>query len=294
MVVNLDETSLERLIPHRRGHVLPVGSRGQASSHLYERIARRDSHGHVTLVAVVCGEPGLQAHMPQLVLTRDAALTVAERAALRDLRPPLAWLRGTGGWVTAENFKTILTLLRRAIHRQRPGVQVVVCCDSASQHVADAVIRHSQCLRMHLLCVPGRLTWLLQPLDSHVFGRLKRHLHALQIEARVASDTGVLAPTRWIQLLEQAVHHVLVQQDWTHAVRANGLTGDTHALRARVAEQLLGAFPLPLRRPSDATLALVLGRQRVGLAERITRAGERFRAQHAAAALPAPAPGMLA
>ncbi len=41
VILNLDETAVERLIPHRQGHVLPVAASSRASSHIYERIARR-------------------------------------------------------------------------------------------------------------------------------------------------------------------------------------------------------------------------------------------------------------
>ncbi len=60
MVVNLDETAVERLVPHRRGHVLPAPPDRAAVAGLYERIARRASHGHVTLVGVVASDPALQ------------------------------------------------------------------------------------------------------------------------------------------------------------------------------------------------------------------------------------------
>ncbi len=288
VVVNVDETAVERLVPHRRGHVLPSQPDRAAVAGLYERIARRDSHGHVTLVGAVASDPALQSHLPQLVLARDGTLSVAERTRLRALRAPLQWLEGTDGWVTGANFPRVLTLLRRAILAQRPGSQVVVVCDSAAQHVCDAAVLHAQRLRIHLVCIPGRVTWLLQPLDTHVFALLKRRLHTTQLVERAASATGVLGPTRWIHILEAVVTDVLVRGDWSRAMHANGLCGNTGALRPRICQALQGQLPLPLVAPSDEELTTILGRRRQGLAERLTRGAERFRRAAAAAALPWP------
>jgi hypothetical protein len=194
----------------------------------------------------------------------------------------LVWLPGTRGWVTAANFCQVLTLVRRSVLRQRPGAQLVIAMDSAAQHIADAAVRHAQRLRVHLLLIPGRVTWLLQPLDTHVFAELKRHLHRIQLEARLASASGVLPPAEWVTLLERAVRAVLVERDWSAAVSGNGLCGSTAQLRARVGDLLQGRLPLPLAPPDDAAMGIIVGRPRVGLAERLTRAAVRVRASRAA------------
>ncbi len=287
VVINVDETAVERLVPHRRGHVLSASAHSVVTGRLYERIARRDSHGHVTLVGVACEDEGLQPHMPQLILAKAASLTRVEADRLRRLEAPLAWVPDTSGWVTADNFPGILTRLRRAILQHRPGSQIVLVLDSASQHVADAVVLHAQRLRVHLVCVPGRLTWLLQPLDTHVYGTLKHRLHQAQLAERSASPTGVLPAARWIDILERVVRDVLVGGRFRDAMQANGLMGSTAMLRRRVGETLLGHLPLPLVPPTDADLTAILGRGRIGLAERLTRGAERYRRARVAGALPA-------
>ena len=263
--INLDETSVERLSPHRRGHVLSIPRAGVSASLVHERISRAESHGHLTLVALICSDPTLQPLLPQIFLTKDAKLTVAERVAFRALPAPLHWFRGTDGWVTAANFPGLLTFIRRQVLLARPGCQIVLLMDCASQHMANNVLAHCRRLRLLIMFVPARLTWLLQPLDSHVFATFKRRLHAFQLEARAAHESGALQPAEWVALLANAVFEVLVSRVWTQAFNANGVTGLPHAMRPRVLELLGSACHLPLRAPSANELFELIGRIRPAL-----------------------------
>jgi hypothetical protein len=197
--------------------------------------------------------------MPQILLTRDGSLSRLERTRLAALPPPLQWLPGTNGWVTNENMPTILTLLRRAIRRQRPHAEVVIVMDSASQHTSDAVLRHTSLISVHLVLVPAGLTWLLQPLDTHVFATLKRVLASLQQQARAARLPGPLPPGLWLDILREAVLDVLVRRDWSASFAANGLTGDSMGLRGRISSLLGASLPLPMTPPATEALQDLVG-----------------------------------
>ena len=83
--MNLDETSVERLVPHRFGNVVRVPREGPGAGAVYERISRRDTHGHLTLVGLATATAGLQQHLPQSLLPKDASLSVAERTAFENV-----------------------------------------------------------------------------------------------------------------------------------------------------------------------------------------------------------------
>lgn len=168
-----------------------------------------------------------------------------EKNRLQSLAPPVEWMPGTAGWVTAGNFPSILTSLRRAVRRQRPGQQLVIALDSASQHLSDSVITHAARLGLHLLFIPARMTYLLQPLDAHVFGTLKRTLRRQQLAARVANPAGSLLPGQWIDILASCVQDVLVKRSWAHAFSGNGLTGEPSAARVAVLEPVGCILPRP-------------------------------------------------
>ena len=152
----------------------------------------------------------------QFVLANDGKLSRDEKVKLRALRAPMVWLEGCAGWVNSESFCQILTRLRRSLLSWRPGARIIIACDSASQHTTLQVVNHAARLRVQLLYIPGRLTWLLQPLDSHVFGAFKQRLHHVQSSARSRSSDGTVARTAWIDFLEQVVREYLVEKHWMH------------------------------------------------------------------------------
>jgi len=143
-------------MPHRFGNVVRVPREGPGAASVYERISRRDTHGHLTLVGLVTSTVELQQYLPQLLLPKDANLSVAERAAFAAVPAPLEWFRGSAGWVTAANFLAILTRIRRAVHGRRPRCTIVIVLDCAPQHLADNVITHARRLRIvFCMCLLG-------------------------------------------------------------------------------------------------------------------------------------------
>ena len=88
---------------------------------------------------------------------------------------PLEYWIGTGGWVTSEVMKNILTRLRAAVRLTRGNARILLWMDAASQHVGIDVLNHAARLQI-VLVLPAGLTWLMQPLDVYVFAKLKTAL----------------------------------------------------------------------------------------------------------------------
>ena len=299
-MVNIDETALPRAIARRPGHVLRR-PRGETAAKLFERISRQDSHGHVTLLASLSSIPGLQHRMPHFLLTRDTTLSAAEKARLRALPPPLVWVEGSTGWMTVGLLCRILTHIRRVVLAAAPNYEVVVLLDSAPMHAHPAVLAHAARLRVHLLFVPSKMTWLLQPLDTHVFGTLKHSLHSLQLEQRATAEEARIPKDAWVPLVAAAVQQVLVERQWSSAFPDNGLAAGALPRRQRVADVCGSLFPVARRPPDTEELQFMLGRNIPNLAARATSrarllaalplapAAEALPAEGAAPPLPPPA-----
>jgi hypothetical protein len=71
--------------------------------------------------------------------------------------------------MTSSILKQVFTIYRREIRAVRPNADIVMVSDVASQHVTREVFMHLNRLNLHTLLVPAGMTWLLQPLDTHVF-----------------------------------------------------------------------------------------------------------------------------
>jgi hypothetical protein len=261
-----------------------MASTATKNSLFYERIARRETHGHLTLVALLCADAAMQRYLPQMLLTKDGGLLSTEKNALRRLEPPVFWIPGTDGWVTRDNLPHLLNIIRRHILHHLPHHEIVLLLDCAAQHVNTQVIAHAARLRMHLLFVPGKTTWLLQPLDTHVFATFKRTLHRLQIDARAATPDGILERSAWVNLLDQTIREVLVDRTWSHSFEQNGYGRDpTGAARAKIYDACNSGLEITPAPPTENDLALVFGRRIPNVTRRVLASALRLQAADALA-----------
>ena len=122
--INIDETPLVRQMTNRRGYV--VETAGHMEQDWHARITTRESRSHATLLAAVTDCPDLQKYLPPFVLTKDSALTIADKEKLRHMVRPVQWFEETDGWVTSDNLKPLFTALRRSIRERAPDAEIVL------------------------------------------------------------------------------------------------------------------------------------------------------------------------
>ena len=293
VVLNLDETAVPYQLTGLYGNVVPVRARSAASSLLYERVSRRSTRGHLTVVSVISADATLQRYVPQFILPKDASLSNMEKGMLLELPSPIHYVSGTGGWVTSVIMKGLLTVLRRAVRSVRPEHHIVVALDAANQHIAADVLAHAARLQVHLLLIPARMTHLLQPLDSHVFGCFKRDLLEAHCAVRGQHPSGCLPAGAWIPILASAISRNFVERHWADAMASNGLTGDLSRVRQRVLAHIPGCLPLPLRPPSAAEMDSMAGRHRRTLCAAVLRRAQAIGDARSAAAAAAAAGEVL-
>jgi hypothetical protein len=203
-----------------------------------------------------------------LLLTRNTTLSAAQKHALRALPPPLVWVEGTKGWMTKDIMQRILTTLRRTLRSAGHTGEIIILLDSAPQHVHVDVLAHAARLQLHVVYVPARTTWLLQPLDTHVFGAFKNRVHAAQLAHREREATGRLPRDAWIEILSGAVNEMLVGRTWEHAFSDNGLLTTAPPKREAVSNACGPVFPVACRPPDEETLRALVARNVDGLAVR--------------------------
>lgn len=275
--INFDETPVYRQLQPRKGYVL--APQRQRDKDCYARVPLRDRRGASTVLALICDDAELQKTLPQFILTKDKNLTKAEMEKLKYLPAPLRWVKGTKGWVTSPILIQLLTEMRKCIRRTHPHHEIVVCFDCAPCHVSRETLIHCSRLQLHVCLIPGGMTYLCQPLDTHVFATFKRHLAEAQERERESRADGVLPATRWVDLLARTVLTVLTATDWSHTFAENGLAASWVCLRSRIAEQVMAHLPLPLREPSLDELNLLLGSKREDIADLVYRQSKRTAAR---------------
>ena len=71
---------------------------------------------------------------------------------------------------------TWLARLVRTLRTRKPDTQLILILDAATIHLSGTFRRRALSLGVRLVFIPAGLTWLLQPLDTHVFAALKRDI----------------------------------------------------------------------------------------------------------------------
>lgn len=290
-VVNIDETAIARGMAPRRGHC--VAKLGAAGRQRYARITLREARGHMTYVAAIADDPEVHRRLPQILLPNTERMTRADRERLAAVAPPIVHLPGTKGWVTGEVFCGILTRIRRACREVHPDRPVILVMDSAPQHLSRQVLQHIARLGLFVVLVPACMTWLLQPLDTHVFQHLKAAISSGQTTCRGESAGGVLPPGRWIDIAAAAIGQHVVDTDSGARMWANGLRGPGDTLRPRISSALGTTLPLALAPPTADDFADLLGRAAPRMLEILLGPPRRYlrnRLARAAAAAAGPVP----
>jgi len=164
--------------------------------------------------------------------------------------------------------------------------------DCASQHANVTVLNHCARLQLHVILIPSGMTWLLQPLDSHVFAGLKRDLAQAQSRERGRGGHGPAPVGRWVDVCGDLICSAIVHKTWTRAMQDNGLCGGALTLRSHIQDVLGAGFPLILQPPSNGDMSVLAGGRRAQLRRYVLSASLRHVAMVPAIAPAVPLPAV--
>jgi len=149
-----------------------------------------------------------------------------------------------------------------------PNAQIFLILDAAPIHTHRAVLWHGIKHRVWLICVPAGLTWLLQPLDTHIFSPYKAFL---QNNFRSLAMCGPVSKQQWLSLLVNGSTKFLCSRRWAPAFRDNGISSHrsdlSKPLRPYVPVHRSANTPIPA--PTEQDIALCLPRKRCDIHHRL-------------------------
>lgn len=209
---------------------------------------------HLTLVAFLCEDVALQSKMPQIVIGNERTLKASSLGALRALLPVNCHLiRAPSAWVDAHKFALAVKLLGAAMAPYADDYQVVLYFDAYKAHLAPAVWSACAAARIIPVVIPAKCTWLLQPLDTHVFAAFKVRLQREYQTARLDNPNGVSGVRELLLAVRSAIAEVLEGRSWAHAFEQTGFGVDQGGISPRVLEHVGMQLPMtiPSTRPSD-------------------------------------------
>ena len=232
-----------RLVPEEgRGHVsqrayrlfkqgVPVGRRASLA-------ARRST---ITHVAAICNRPEFQRLLPQVVLVGKNQVSEARLAALQLTAPECARIwRYPTGWMTSDIMARYVRLLAMCLKDFQGTHRFILYVDALRAHISPAVLRAAASVDLWVCVIPGKLTWALQPCDTHLFALYKRLLGE---ETQRRSGMTAAGAVSW-EIVLGAMWHVVVvvmnSKDWSHAFSSVGIAD----VQTNVSTRTLGKLQL--------------------------------------------------
>lgn len=258
--INLDETSVARAWPQVRGNIVKPRlwfrkGRGPAAKAKLKTIRTAVTH-----VALVCHKPEVQAVLPQIFIGNEVAFPAGELLTCSKPSVVQFW-RSKSSWNSVEHMQRVIREIA-AVFVAFPSMQPILILDAAPIHLHTSVLEQGMKSSVWLACVPAGLTWLLQPLDTHVFSLYKAWLRN---NFRAMLAEGPVSAQQWLQLLGKGATTFLRGRRWHRAFEADGIIGSRDKLSSNLQDYVPAApsnFVPAAAPPSEEDLQLILPRGR--------------------------------
>ena len=144
--------------------------------------------------------------VPQVALVGANPVTEARLAKLRSAAPECCRIwRYETGWVTADIMVDYVRLLGRCLKDFQSSHRFILYVDALRAHISTDVLRAASRAGLWVCVIPGKLTWALQPCDTHSFASYKRILGQ---EVQRRSGMTVAGELSW-ELVLGAVWHIV-------------------------------------------------------------------------------------
>ena len=253
-------------------------------------VTRHAMRAQVTHVAVICNDAAVQPLLPQVVLGDASTLTVALQRELEINAPPHVHVwRMSSHWVDLAVMQAIVRALAAVVRALSPPRRCVLLLDCCPVHLKPEFLQTARALNVTLLFIPAKFTWLLQPLDAHVFNLYKRTLRRQWARMRLESPDGQINMRQWWLEFTSHIHRSMSSQPWAHTFERTGWINGGRQASNYLQRQLEWDTPphVPDDLPSVAALQDILPRTRGAVANALHRAAARVRPQTPAAVLDA-------
>ena len=262
--LNLDETSVSLFQGTGRGAVMFDRKRHHPSDEPVQTANRQKRRACMTHVAIICDDLALQPMLPQYVIGNLVVFPQRQWAALQASCPGnVVLVRQRSAWNNTRLFATILRKLGAVLRPFLCSVQPVLLMDASRIHFAQPALQACRSVSIWPVFVPAKLTWLLQPCDTHCFLGYKRVLRDVYQATRANTPGGNLTILEFMSCLYSVFRRVLQGHRWALAFDRDGYGAGQSEVSMFVKRQLQveGALEVPVSRPSHDQLRLCFPRR---------------------------------
>lgn len=263
MRLNLDETSVAMFSKGMRGNIVFGKKQLRKVLRPCTRVRKELLRNNFTHVAIITDLPWLQPLLPQVLLFNPKQISKRRLRALAPTLPPNVYARvSTSAWSSKVVHRTIIRLLGDVLAAFTDEYQPVLLLDAVKLHLDRAVLDLAFEMGIWTCVVPTACTWLLQPLDTHVFARYKQVLKGL-VNDVLTDEGGVVSAETVTPSLCTTIRTVLQANRWRSAFMETGFGASQQCLSAFVLEHVDGVRSpvlVPAVLPTEEMLKAILPR----------------------------------
>ena len=184
-------------------------------------VSRHKLRACFTHIAMICDDASLQPRLPQIFLGNEH---VFPQRVIESIRPHLAknillWRRKSA-WVNKATMVEVVRALAAALGPELAARRVLLLLDACKIHMGAGFLRACNARGILVHYVPSKLTWLLQPLDTHAFARFKMAI-GCQYRHEIMKH-GQCELSAMLRIVANVVRKILQGVRWSYAFDANG------------------------------------------------------------------------
>ena len=183
----------------------------------------------LTHVGLLCDVPCVQRLLPQVLIAADKVLPMGVwRTVVPQLPSWMYIIRMPSKWVTVDCLIWILNLIAWSLRAVKHLYDIVLQMDVLAQHYSIRVVNAARSHGIRLHFIPGKLTWLLQPLDTHAFALYKRYMKKIALDYKAMNPDASISVEQWLLFIRDTIQRILIDRNGANAFRQNGF-GDHQA-----------------------------------------------------------------
>ena len=237
--INMDETSVCLWQGHGKGTVLFRKRRDPPGAEPVQRADRRKRRTCLTYVAFICDRPELQPLLPQVIIGNFGTFLARDLPGLQAASPAnVELIRQKSAWNDARLQARIVRKLGLALRPFLREFQPVLLMDAVPLHFAGPVVQACYAWGLWPVIIPAKMTFLLQPCDTHLFQAFKQHLRSGVQAARLGTTEGELDMAGFLACMYRSIRQVVQGQRWSAAFDQDGFGADQVKISSYVRRQL--------------------------------------------------------
>ena len=222
LVINMDEASLAYHVAGAVGTVLRPGKHKHLQA--ADRCRLSDRRGNITYIASICNDKALNEKLPQILLGNSHRFTLKLlRAAKGILGDQVVLWREKSGWNNTRLMQRYIDLLLMSLGDLVSQRTLLLVLDMAPCHIHPDVQAYAMSKGVRMVLVPAGLTWLLQPLDTHVFRQFRMKMQEGWLASKSRAEDGRIPMIDWLQVVAATIRDVVSGRDWQRAFEHSGL-----------------------------------------------------------------------